>query len=127
MKEKVEKYWSKTKEWCKKHKKAIIIVGGTVVGIVIFKKGIKYGRALYLTDTATRVDEITKVFTDPSLVGTDIVSSDMIQAIDEDIFTDLAINIEDTVLSKAIEHTTIDKVYNLGDMIKKVTVNIDTV
>lgn len=119
--------WDKTKRWCKKHKKGIIIVGGTVIGIYIFKKGIDVGRARWITDTNCRVDEYSNIFSNPKFVGPDVVSENLIRAVDEDIFTDLAISIEDSVLSKAIDHEVIEKAYNLGDVIKKVRITVDNV
>ncbi len=126
MKDEVKKCWNSTKAWCKRHKKAILIVGGTVVGIVIFKKGIDAGRGLYLTDTAQRTSDLVDFF-GPDNMGVFAVSDEIIRSVDENIFTDLAPEIEGGVLAKCLKHGSIERVYNLGDMVKKVAVTIDSV
>lgn len=119
--------FEKTKLWCKKHKKGIIIVGCTIVGFKIFKKGIEIGQAKWITDQAIRTNEHIKYLDNSKLLGELAVSREVIHAVDEDIFTDLAISIEDSVLSKGVEHEVIEKAYDLGNVVKKVVVNIDNV
>lgn len=126
MKDKIKKSLNKSKDWCKRHKKTLIIVGGTVVGIVIFKKGINAGRGLYLTDTAERTSDLIKFYS-PEEAGVFTVSEGVVRAVDESVFTDLAPEIESGILAKCLKHGSIERVYNLGDVVKKVTVNIDSV
>ena len=126
MKDEIKKGLNKTKDWCKRHKKALIIVGGTVVGIVIFKKGIDAGRGLYLTDTAERTSDLIKFYS-PKEAGIFSVGKEIIQSVDESVFTDLAPDIEGGILEKSLKHGIIERIYDLGDVVKKVTINIDTV
>ena len=126
MKDEIKKGLNKTKDWCKRHKKALIIVGGTVVGIVIFKKGIDAGRGLYLTDTAERTSDLIKFYS-PKEAGVFAVSEGVVRAVDESVFTDLAPNIEGGILEKSLKHGIMERIYNLGDVVKKVTINIDAV
>lgn len=100
----------KVKAWFKKHWWVpVTVVIGTATVIIIRKK---FGVDLKVDDldlSDLKVDEVAKTAS---------------EIIDEDIFTDLAIKIEEAVLDPGIEHLTLTKVYDLGIGSKLVTVEI---
>lgn len=100
----------KVKAWFKKHWWVpVTVVIGTATVIIIRKKfgvDLKVNR-LDLSD----------------LDGSDTAKA-IFEAVDEDIFTDLAIKIEEAVLDPGIEHLTITRAYDLGIGSKLVTVEI---
>lgn len=102
----------KVKAWFKKHWWVpVTVVIGTATVIIIRKKfGVdvkKYVRHLDLSD----------------LEGSDTAKA-IFESVDEDIFTDLAIKIEEAVLDPGIDHLTLTRAYDLGIGSKLVTVEI---
>lgn len=100
----------KVKAWFKKHWWVpVTVVVGTVTAIIIRKKfgvDLKVNR-LDLSD----------------LDGSDTAKA-IFESVDEDIFTDLAIKIEEAVLDPGIDHLTLTRAYDLGIGSKLVTVEI---
>lgn len=101
----------KVKAWFKKHWWVpVTVVIGTATVIIIRKKfgvDLKVNR-LDLSD----------------LDGSDTAKA-IFESVDEDIFTDLAIKIEEAVLDPGIDHLTLTRAYDLGIGSKLVTVEID--
>lgn len=100
----------KVKAWFKKHWWVpVTVVIGTATVIIIRKKfgvDLKVNR-LDLSD----------------LDGSDTAKA-IFESVDEDIFTDLAIKIEEAVLDPGIDHLTLTRAYDLGIGSKLVTVEI---
>lgn len=108
----------RTKKFVKDHKKAIIIGGVTVAGVasvVILKDKVTAGNEMYYRKF---FDNFKKAMADMSEVH---------RKIDEQIFTDLAPEIEDMVLSEFVEDGYLDRTYELGNVLKKVEVTIKKV
>lgn len=100
----------KVKAWFKKHWWVpVTVVIGTATVIIIRKK---FGVDL-------KVDDLDL----SDLEGSDTAKA-IFESVDEDIFTDLAIKIEEAVLDPGIDHLTLTRAYDLGIGSKLVTVEI---
>lgn len=107
----------KTKKFVDDHKKAIVIGGVTVAGVAT---------VVILKDKVTVKEMYYRKFFDnfkKSVAG----MSEVHRKIDEQIFTDLAPEIEDMVLSEFVEDGYLDRTYELGNVLKKVEVTIKKV
>lgn len=100
----------KVKAWFKKHWWVpVTVVIGTATVIIIRKK---FGVDL-------KVNHLDL----SDLDGSDTAKA-IFESVDEDIFTDLAIKIEEAVLDPGIDHLTLTRAYDLGIGSKLVTVEI---
>lgn len=101
----------------KEHKVEIgLTVVTTVSGIGLFI----LGKKLYSLDTKH------KNFNVPSVTGS--VLPEYIRTIDEEVFTDLAPEIENLVISDGVEHAIVERSYTLEPTLHKlVTVKIDAI
>lgn len=116
-KENFKKGAEKTWDYIKDHKVEIGLTAVTVVsgiGLIIL------GRKLYLLDTKHKSFNVPSVTKD--------VLPDNIRIIDEEIFTDLAPEIENLVINSEIEQAIAERSYTLEPTLHKlVTVKIDTI
>lgn len=103
---------SKKLEWVKEHKKEILVGAGTVIGTaVLITIGVKCSKSSKgkVINDMPKLKEIGRI-------------------VDEDIFTELAPSIEETVLNKGLEKVVLERSYDLGDNLSKyVTVTIENV
>lgn len=107
----------RTKKFVDDHKKAIVIGGVTVAGVAT---------VVILKDKVTVKEMYYRKFFDnfkKAITG----MSEVHRKIDEQIFTDLAPEIEDMVLSEFVEDGYLDRTYELGNVLKKVEVTIKKV
>ena len=115
-KENFKKGAEKTWDFVKEHKVEIGLTAVTTVSGICL---ILIGRRLYLLDTKH------KSFNVPSV--TDVLP-EFIRKIDEEIFTDLAPEIENLVISDGVENAVVERSYTLEPTLHKlVTVKIDAI
>lgn len=119
IKENFKKGAEKTWGFVKEHKVEIGLTAVTTAsGIGLFI----LGKKLYALDTKHKS---FKSFNVPSV--TDILP-EFIRKIDEEIFTDLAPEIENFVISDGVEHAVVERSYTLEPTLHKlVTVKIDAI
>ena len=106
-------------DFVKEHKVEIgLTIVTTVSGIGLFI----LGKKLYALDTKHKS---FKSFNVPSV--TDVLP-EFIRKIDEEIFTDLAPEVENLVISDGVEHAVVERSYTLEPTLHKlVTVKIDAI
>ena len=119
-KENFKKGVEKTWDFVKEHKVEIgltIVTTASGIGLFIL------GKKLYSIDTKHRsFKEFKNV---PSV--TDVLP-EFIRKIDEEIFTDLAPEVENLVISDGVEHAVVERSYTLEPTLHKlVTVKIDAI
>ena len=103
------------KKYVNEHKVQFVVGGVTVIGIVVG------GRFLFKSVKKTNV----KVDSNALKKVVDNGISEITRKIDEEIFTDLAPEIENYVLDNGIEHAVSERSYDIGDnLFKIVTVTV---
>lgn len=119
-KENFKKGAEKTWDFVKEHKVEISLTAVTVVsgiGLIIL------GRKLYLLDTKHKSFKSISV---PSV--TESILPDNIRIIDEEIFTNLAPEIENLVINDGVENAIVERSFTLEPTLHKlVTVKIDAI
>lgn len=110
----------KVKKFLRKHKNLLAVLGAGATIII--------GGTFYYTIIGKRSKMQLEEFLDILQKNTTEIPRQIIKNVDKDIFTTLAIDIEEAVLDKSRKILVLDRFYDLGDNLHKlVTVSIENV